>query len=400
MVFSKIDHKVEYREAQEIHESDWNHESALYRVEIEGKSVVVALGKPCFEFARLIYFRIYLVSRDNKIEGQLGVFEVSNYGNSDGDGDGDDVLSQLFDQDKDPNIHVFEEPLLFYFAPKLVEATTSTAESYLLRHNEAVAAEARARSAAAERRAEDAEQEAKAAREKDTDKDGEDKDEDKGEGGGEGAAKRREHEVVDQKTGSVVFFLQADAVATDMPGEGKHERIKRAQMLYFVDLIRNMKRDNWRAMLDDAWDRHPFEVDGKRWKSVVHYVQGCKFKREHPAFYRKFCLDSESNISGSVALALSAGSPSGVHEAQHSRQENVLLRDREVGVDTEFDGREARERALFAKFDQHRGLKLALLATQHAQLTRRPAAADRAAGKADEIGKDHELMALRSKLQP
>ena len=407
MVFSRINHKFEYVERQEIDERDWNHKSALYKIEIEDKSVVIVFGKPNFEFDKIIYFRIYLVSMKNKIEGQLGVFEIGNY--SDEEGEEKELLSQLFDSEKDVNIHIFEEPLLFYFAKSIVEATKTTSESYLLKYNEDVVA-------LHEKEKEEKEKEKKG--ESDKKEKGSDDDDD-GDGEGEGNKKLRGGDGDGSGKGSgsgsgsggggdddesvVVFHLHADAPKHEMPGEGgSRERIRRPQMLTYRDLIYKMKKYNWRKMLHDSWDEHPFELDSKKWKSVVHYVEGSKFKHEHPDTYKRFSLNSDSNISKQVALALSAGSASGMHEYHSARQENILLREKDVTVDKDYSRSESREKALFAKFDQHRILKELLLATSGARLVIPKYASSSSSGGGDdktaEVVVDTELMSLRDKI--
>ena len=397
MVFSRINHKFEYVERQEIDERDWNHKSALYKIEIEDKSVVIAFGKPNFEFDKIIYFRIYLVSMKNKIEGQLGVFEIGNY--SDEEGEEKELLSQLFDSEKDVNIHIFEEPLLFYFAKSIVEATKTTSESYLLKYNEDVVA-------LHEKEKEEKEKEKKGEGDK-TEKNGDENDADDENEDGKKEKKSRGGDGGDSGGGGgggkdddndesvVVFYLHADAPKHEMPGEGgNRERIRRPQMLTYRDLIYKMKRYNWRKMLHDSWDEHPFELDSKKWKSVVHYVEGSKFKHEHPDMYKRFSMNSDSNISKQVALAISAGSASGMHEYHSARQENILLREKDVTVDKDYNRNESREKALFAKFDQHRILKELLLATSGARLVIPKSGEDKSA----EVVVDTELMSLRDKI--
>lgn len=422
MVYSRIDHKVEYKEMQGVHENDWNHTSAVYKIEVEEKSVVVLLGRPNFEFDRIIYFRVYLLSAENTIEGQLGVFEISNY--SDDEDDKKELMSQLFDADKDPNIHVFEEPLLYYFAAKLLEETKTSSESYLLAYNDKVDAE--------EKRLrdpnfiDDSESSSSGAREKKNKKDeesGEDDDDDddkkKGESSGSSSSSGSSGTNIEKAPSAalvdttVVFYLRGDAKKDDMPGESlPHERIKRAQMLDFRDLIRNMKKYNWRRMLHDSWDEHPIDLDGKKWKSVLHYVCGCKFKHENPAFYKKFALNSESNISKQSVLALSAASKSGVHEYLNAKQENIALREQDVVFDKDYDRGEVRARALFAKFSQHHILKEILLATRTAKLCMQQYDVQEEDGGEEEDHTEHsravrrnrlcvedkELMSLRSKI--
>ena len=391
MVFSRIDHKIEYRDMQDVHESDWNHLSAVYKIEIEDKSVVVVLGKANFEIDKVIYFRIYLLSLDNMIEGQIGVFEISNYGGDDEE-DRKDILQQLYDSDKDPNIHVFEEPLLYYFGKHLVERTASTSEAYLLAFNESVEKKAEEESATAATAA----GENKEPVECKVVCDGDDDDTNKSTTPAAATAKS-----------NVVFFLDRHAERDKLPGEGVHEKIRRDQMLDFRELISKYTKQkyNWRQMLHDTYDdeqHQKLEIDELRWKSVVHYVEGAKFQREHPDTYRRFSLSCEtSNIAKYVDLAVSAGSASGVHEYSDSKKENICLRSADVAVDREYNPVEAREKALFAKFNQNPVLKDVLLKTGDATLVVRKQTSNGGGGGgggSDSMEEDHILMNLRSKL--
>jgi hypothetical protein len=59
---------------------------------------------------------------------------------------------------------------------------------------------------------------------------------------------------------------------------------------------------DWRRMLDDEYVS-PFILDGKRWKTVEHYYQACKFKKRFSNFYASFSLDSKSEICENVKKA-------------------------------------------------------------------------------------------------
>ena len=385
MVVSRVNSKVEHREAQEINESDWNHASSVFKIEIEEKSVVVLLGKANFELDKLIYFRIYLLSMDNMVEGQIGVFEVANY--SEDEEERRDVLAHLFDEDKDPNIHVFEEPLLFYFAKQLVQATATTSESYLIAYNAAVDKDNAAAAAAASAQAPPADSALLSAVAPATHA---------------AAAAAEDPATPTPPQRSIVFFLDRNSAQDKFPGEGQHERIERDQMLDYRVLIEHIKKHNWRRMLHDSWDEapgSPFEVDGKKWKSVVHYVEACKFEKEHPDMYAKFAMtDRDTNISKYVDLALSAASPSGVHEYNDARRENILLRTSDITFDKDYRREDCRAKALFAKFSQCAILKMLLKATDKATLLVRKQLTDAAA--AEELVPDNELMTLRDKLSP
>jgi predicted NAD-dependent protein-ADP-ribosyltransferase YbiA (DUF1768 family) len=82
---------------------------------------------------------------------------------------------------------------------------------------------------------------------------------------------------------------------------------------------------------------------------VEHYIQGCRFKKENHDHYLKYSLDSESDLSKSLASNVKSPSPR---------------------VDSDFYAREEKELedAQYAKFSQNSYLKTMLLNTKNAKL--------------------------------
>ena len=78
MVSSRINSNVTFKEHRTIDTEDRGHQSSLYDLNIWGKNIVIALGKPKFTFSNynIIYYPIYLISLNNTIEGCIGVFET------------------------------------------------------------------------------------------------------------------------------------------------------------------------------------------------------------------------------------------------------------------------------------------------------------------------------------
>lgn len=102
----------------------------------------------------------------------------------------------------------------------------------------------------------------------------------------------------------------------------------------------------------------PFKLDGLHWHTVEHYYQGSKFKRNHPAFYKTFSLESGS------ALSKAYGGKTGKYKGKQVRPKTIQ-------VDSDFfQGRIDQEMydAQFAKFTQNAEMRKALLATKEAQL--------------------------------
>lgn len=156
------------------------------------------------------------------------------------------------------------------------------------------------------------------------------------------------------------FMFYDKSSDTKPPGTGSGEKIGNQDLFNFLDL--QIVKD-WRRMLDDAYVS-PFTLDGKRWQTVEHYYQACKFKKRFSNFYATFSLDSKSEICDNVKKAKGAGGKTG-------KFENHLLRPDNITIDPDFyGGRDQVERsnALKAKFEQHPNLKKVLLDTKKAKL--------------------------------
>lgn len=170
----------------------------------------------------------------------------------------------------------------------------------------------------------------------------------------------------------VVFTFHSKSLDTQKPGDATGEQIHKDKRIDFSTLS---KIPNWRKKLDDSWNEAPFSVDGRRWASVDHYVQGSKFKKTFPDFYSQFSLDVPSELSTDVELAKMVGDT--------SKTKHKNLRPKNVKVDTDFNlGRDIleRETAIQAKFTQNEDLKQMLLTTRKALLKkyirRKPAESD------------------------
>jgi len=160
---------------------------------------------------------------------------------------------------------------------------------------------------------------------------------------------------------SVVFQFYSKS-GDAKPGKGSGERITADKVASFSDLA-GIK--DWRKMLSNFWTQE-FELDGHKWKSVEHYYQASKFKKENPEFYKKFSLDHdpESKLANDPALAKAAGGKTG-------KFKKTDVRPKEVKVDPDFfSGRDKdeMEAAMMAKFSQNEDLKRMLLATKKAKL--------------------------------
>lgn len=155
---------------------------------------------------------------------------------------------------------------------------------------------------------------------------------------------------------NIVFSFYSRAAKASKPGMGDGEKIPEAAKTQFVALA---KIDEWRKKLDDTWDKAVLTIDGHRWSSVEHYVQGAKYKKGFPDVYLMFSLDSGSELSSDVKLAKAP--PKGPHKG---------LKDG-LRIDTDYAlGREDQERelALKSKFVDNLDMKHLLVSTGRALL--------------------------------
>ncbi len=186
---------------------------------------------------------------------------------------------------------------------------------------------------------------------------------------------------------NIVFMFHTQSNSAPRPGKGSGEHIPDT-IAFEYNKLHNLA--DWRRKLDDAW-LVPFTVDDKRWNSVEHYYLGSQFKKGFPDFYKKFSLDSDSEISKDIGLARIAGGKTG-------KSKDNVLREKHITIDPDFyeateNPRNKMERtiALIAKFNQNLDLKQILLETKHAKLLHF------IRGKEPEV--DMALMKLRRELE-
>ena len=176
---------------------------------------------------------------------------------------------------------------------------------------------------------------------------------------------------------SVVFQYYSKSKDNELPGMGAGEKIKRCDVSKYEQLS---AIPNWRKMLSNFWEppgkdtnKALFSLGGHNWRTVQHYLQGIKYMKENPKYYREFSLDSGSVFSKNPLLA------------------KKMYKD--IPPDTQFKMHEEaeREKALYAKYSQNIYLKNMLLNTLNAKLVhfRR--------GKPPLVS--YELMRVRQKLR-
>lgn len=159
----------------------------------------------------------------------------------------------------------------------------------------------------------------------------------------------------------IVFSFYENSGDIYLPGKGPNEKIPEQLILEFASLA---KEKQWRKKLSNFWNQ-TFMLDGKNWASVVHFIEGSKFKNEHRDFYDSFSLDSGSDLSKDAKKAWYAShSKNGLYKGER-------LRDESIHIDSDFN-EEKRQKLLFqaqmAKFSQNPELKNILINTKNAML--------------------------------
>ena len=155
---------------------------------------------------------------------------------------------------------------------------------------------------------------------------------------------------------AIVFQFYSKSMDKPLPGTGSGETIERADIPKFAELAKETPQ--WRKMLSNLWEppgddrsKPLFELDGHKWRTLEHYLQGSQFRKENPKHYLNFSLDSDSDLSKSAAL---------LKDDKHT----------DIKPDADFGAREEKERedAQYAKYSQNSYLADMLLNTRNAKL--------------------------------
>jgi predicted NAD-dependent protein-ADP-ribosyltransferase YbiA (DUF1768 family) len=159
---------------------------------------------------------------------------------------------------------------------------------------------------------------------------------------------------------ATVFQFYSKSMDKPLPGMGSGETIERADIPKYAELAKESPQ--WRKMLSNFWEppgddkeKALFTLDGHKWRTLEHYLQGVKFRKDNPKHYLQFSLDSESDLSKNPTLAKSA--------AKDDKYKDIK-------PDADYGSREEKERedAQYAKYSQNSYLTDMLLNTRNAKL--------------------------------
>jgi predicted NAD-dependent protein-ADP-ribosyltransferase YbiA (DUF1768 family) len=152
---------------------------------------------------------------------------------------------------------------------------------------------------------------------------------------------------------SVVFQIYGKSNDKPLPGKGSGEKIEMDQIKEYSELSKNI---DWRRKLSD-YHMAPIKIDNYTWNSVVHYMNGNKFK-SNLDYYKEFTMESNSVISSSPEKAKEAG------------QIKSKIRPKDIKIDSDYDVKESELllKAYKNKFEQHEELKDILKLTKKATI--------------------------------
>lgn len=172
-------------------------------------------------------------------------------------------------------------------------------------------------------------------------------------------------------------FVFSAKARSAKPGKATGEKILAANVSKYAALNKEQYED-WRRILDDEWDKTPIIIDGHKWTSVAHYMQGVQYKRTHPDVYMMFSLDSDpdSKLAKDVKAAKAfKGSVQDVEDvAVLKGKKGEKAREKKkrvIAPDMDFDdARRDEERfiALKAKFSDNADIRIVLKMTRDALL--------------------------------
>jgi len=200
-----------------------------------------------------------------------------------------------------------------------------------------------------------------------------------------------------------IEFVITTKTTDALPGKAPGERIPSEKEGRFDKLS---KVKNWRYHLSN-YGIGEYVLDGKTWKTIEHYYQASKFKKNNPQFYNVFSLDYREPVEGYPDLIISENATlakyAGTTGIYNDKEKGpIRIRPEGIEIDDDFflpddvkekDKYKFREKyelfiAQQTKFNTNEKIKKILKATKNAKLKYN-----------DNTNSANNIMYIRSELQ-
>ena len=113
-----------------------------------------------------------------------------------------------------------------------------------------------------------------------------------------GSENKNGNELYDKREGTI-FMIYPRSSSVHEPGKGAGETIRGEKIVEYVDL---REIHNWRRLLSSYYEA-PFTLDDLKWNTIEHYIQGSKFKKTDPDYYKSFSLNMGTEYSKDPFIA-------------------------------------------------------------------------------------------------
>ena len=97
---------------------------------------------------------------------------------------------------------------------------------------------------------------------------------------------------------NTIFMIHPKSAGNHAPGKGSGENINTKTIIKYSELS---CIKNWRRILSTHYES-PFTLDDLKWNTIEHYLQGVKFKKTNPEYYKSFSLNSTSEYNKDPTL--------------------------------------------------------------------------------------------------
>ena len=163
-----------------------------------------------------------------------------------------------------------------------------------------------------------------------------------------------ENNINNKKTVFVFYNLSSPKL---YPGKGTNEKISNDEKIKYIKLN---KINNWRKILDDSYtinnNNGYIKIDGLNWKSVEHYMNSVRFKKQNKEFYEKLSLYTPNEVKEITDL---------------NKVDKTGIRPQNINEDPDFrlgQYEKYRKNALISKYSQNEDMKQLLILTHDAIL--------------------------------